>query len=592
MPPPDLDRMFAEARAAWETSDLHRARRLLGELVRHAPRNAEVLHLIGLVADAGGQHELAARAFADAVRLAPDRAAIRSDYAGFLAAHGQAEAAIAQYDAALAVDPGQLAIAYNRAATLGEMGDYDAAEAAMAALEPSLAEVPDYWAGRAETSRRAGELVAALEQSERTLAVQPGHAAALRCRALATEELQADEAGRALGAALAKLPTDPALILAAARSSAREGNTQGAETLLGRAVEQRPLWSEGHEALSAQRHRRGDPDFDRSFGSAIAAQPDQPALWRSRARFHAGLDAPDTAADIARAMLRRFPDDEETLLAAAIHLGAAGDSSSAGPIFARLKADTLARLRAEARHALRIGDPTRAEALLARAIGKDDSDIAAWALRDLAWRLLDDPRREWLHGQPGLVSEHALSLDPGEIDAIASHLRALHTGSRQPWGQSVRGGSQTEGRLFSRPDKAIGKLRDAIAAAIETARATLPPVDSKHPLLRHRDGPFRFAGTWSIRLTASGFHASHLHPEGLMSSACYLALPDDLGHDDAGCFELGRPPSDLGLDLPPLRTIRPAPGKLILFPSTFYHGTRPFAEGERLTVAFDLVSRR
>jgi len=77
-----------------------------------------------------------------------------------------------------------------------------------------------------------------------------------------------------------------------------------------------------------------------------------------------------------------------------------------------------------------------------------------------------------------------------------------------------------------------------------------------------------------------------------MSSACYLALPHDLGHDDAGCFELGRPPSDLGLDLPPLRTIRPAPGKLILFPSTFDHGTRPFAEGERLTVAFDLVSRR
>jgi hypothetical protein len=44
------------------------------------------------------------------------------------------------------------------------------------------------------------------------------------------------------------------------------------------------------------------------------------------------------------------------------------------------------------------------------------------------------------------------------------------------------------------------------------------------------------------------------------------------------------------VDLPPFRTIEPKPGRLALFPSYMWHGTRPFAEGERMTVAFD-VSR-
>jgi hypothetical protein len=41
--------------------------------------------------------------------------------------------------------------------------------------------------------------------------------------------------------------------------------------------------------------------------------------------------------------------------------------------------------------------------------------------------------------------------------------------------------------------------------------------------------------------------------------------------------------------LPPLATVEPKPGRLVLFPSFLFHGTRPFASGERLTIAFDLV---
>ncbi|HYD23379.1 MAG TPA: putative 2OG-Fe(II) oxygenase [Croceibacterium sp.] len=38
-----------------------------------------------------------------------------------------------------------------------------------------------------------------------------------------------------------------------------------------------------------------------------------------------------------------------------------------------------------------------------------------------------------------------------------------------------------------------------------------------------------------------------------------------------------------------MRTIEPRPGRLVLFPSAMWHGTRPFPAGERLTVAFDVA---
>jgi hypothetical protein len=57
-----------------------------------------------------------------------------------------------------------------------------------------------------------------------------------------------------------------------------------------------------------------------------------------------------------------------------------------------------------------------------------------------------------------------------------------------------------------------------------------------------------------------------------------------------GWLEVGGPPGGLDVPVEPLRRIEPVPGRLALFPSYLFHGTRPFAEGERLTAAFDVVA--
>ena len=185
-----------------------------------------------------------------------------------------------------------------------------------------------------------------------------------------------------------------------------------------------------------------------------------------------------------------------------------------------------------------------------------------------------------------------LPLDRSIFQALIARLEGLHDASGRPigHGQSVRGGSQTRGGLFQRMEPEIRAFLRAIEDMIEDYRHALPSEDPTHPLLRHRDRAWAIKGSWSIRMQGSGRHVAHIHPQGVLSSAAYLVLPDDLGGDSgAGCLELGGPPADLPINLPPVHLITPEAGFCALFPSTLFHGTRPFAAGHRMTIAFDVA---
>ncbi|MDP5103873.1 MAG: putative 2OG-Fe(II) oxygenase, partial [Erythrobacter sp.] len=336
---------------------------------------------------------------------------------------------------------------------------------------------------------------------------------------------------------------------------------------------------------------------------AAARVPQDPNIAATHIETLAGLDFAREAADIAAAARRRFPNEPHFALLEAIHAGSAGDDARADAIFASLQDQRPLRLLHEARHRLRRRDPAAAERLLASALIAEPWDISAWALRGIAWRMLGDDRAAWLHEQAELVQLRPLAGDAGLIDAAIAALRKVHETSPMPLGQSLRGGTQTRGILFQRRETVLAELHGAIRATLENYRAALPPGDGSHPLLRHRSAAWQLAGSWSVRLTDGGaggsgdYHTAHIHPQGLVSSALYLVVPD-AAHDPAaqrGWLEIGRPPSDLRLDLEPLRVIQPRPGHLALFPSTLYHGTTPFGvesngiTAERLTVAFDVV---
>jgi uncharacterized protein (TIGR02466 family) len=94
---------------------------------------------------------------------------------------------------------------------------------------------------------------------------------------------------------------------------------------------------------------------------------------------------------------------------------------------------------------------------------------------------------------------------------------------------------------------------------------------------------------WCVVLGSGGRQIPHIHPEA--SGVYYPKVPAGLGASEAGALEFGEPDAPFPAPISaPRLSVRPEEGLSVLFPSYFYHRTLPFqAEGQRITIAFDLV---
>jgi tetratricopeptide (TPR) repeat protein len=425
-------------------------------------------------------------------------------------------------------------------------------------------------------------------------AAQAAPADPLIAHSHARAALEAGAPAAALFAAAARLaPQDGNVMLGHAAALLHEGQPANAAALLEAALASNPLWVEGHRSLAALRGQLGKDPLA-SAAQALARHPEQPALHHlaiSLALQARDLERARAAATTATSVLgsQRWLTIMTAHIASEQGALAEADSlfSAAGPIADTHEAWT------QARHLLRAQRPDRAATLAEAWLGKP-GDHAIWPYLALAWRMTGDPRHQWLEGDPRLVGVYGLGLAPAELAALADHLRGLHFATAAPLDQSVRGGTQTDGNLLLRAEAPIRDLRKRLLATVERHVAQLPPPEPGHPTLLATRTPLRIAGSWSVRLTDAGFHTDHVHPQGWFSSALYLALPKTLGDgaaDHAGWLSLGEA-RDLVPHLAPLRLIEPQPGRLVLFPSSMWHGTRPFPAGERLTAAFDIARPR
>ena len=219
------------------------------------------------------------------------------------------------------------------------------------------------------------------------------------------------------------------------------------------------------------------------------------------------------------------------------------------------------------------------------------------AMQATALRLLNDPRYEAVCDYDKMVLSTPLETPPGWPDLasflteVTSHLLALHNphGHRLLY-QSLRQGTETTQDLSRSRDPVIQALFHAFAAPIARYRDHIG--HGKDALRRRNQGASRFNGSWSVRLHRAGYHTSHVHPRGWISSACYIQLPDSMrtGHTAEGILSFGAPGMITTPSLDAELWVRPEVGQLVLFPSYFWHGTLPFhSEQPRLTVAFDVV---
>ncbi|WP_394270399.1 putative 2OG-Fe(II) oxygenase [Qipengyuania sp.] len=504
---------------------------------------------------------------------------------------GLADRAAAAFAAARALAPQEAEYAINHAIALERTG---AAGAALAALDQVAQGKRDarYWSVAGSCARSAGDLARAAACYDRALALENNRALALKGRARVALERGEDDAEARYRAAISVTPGDRELWLGRAYALSEAGDLPAALSIAQAIVGQAPGWIDGLRLLAELRLAKGDPDFDSHFIAVAGKAPDDPAIPLAHLALLENVERFAAAHDVAARAGRAFPDRPEFPVLAAAMASAAGELDEASRLFAALPAAGARPTIERARHALRLGDGAQATALLTSVTAEPQAAHAAYALLSIAWRMTGDPRAEWLHGQEGLVALLPLRDAETVLPAAIARLKVLHDRAAFPLGQSLRGGTQTRHRLFDRHEPEFAALKTAILATVEDYRAGLPPRDGAHPLLRHREAPWPMAGSWSVRLTGGAdFHASHIHPQGILSSALYLLLPDRAGlARGEGWLELGRPPADLRLDLGPVTSLHPREGYLALFPSTLYHGTTPFAQGRRMTVAFDIAA--
>ena len=353
-----------------------------------------------------------------------------------------------------------------------------------------------------------------------------------------------------------------------------------------------PQWAAGHvhyAQLAAMCGRAAEAMA--TVEPALARSPADPDLWVAAIQILNRAERFDEAWRLADRAIAATRDEGRFALIRAAALSDSRCDEQAALAFARLgEPRNVHHAVLLARQLVRAGNWRVLGVLADRWMQGDDAHLF-WPYAAIAWRQAGDPRWEWLEGQDGLVQV----LDLGaavDFGALAADLRRIHARSGRFLDQSVRGGTQTDGPLFSRIEPAIRQLRAAVVTAVEEYRAKLPPPDPTHPMLRRaRDRPVRFAGSWSVRLSGQGFHSQHVHPQGWISSALYVDVPAHLSGSE-GWLTLGEPQPSLGSGLQPFRTVEPRIGRLVLFPSMMWHGTVPFAAGERLTTAFDVAPPR
>ncbi|MEM9532994.1 MAG: tetratricopeptide repeat protein [Pseudomonadota bacterium] len=465
----------------------------------------------------------------------------------------------------------------------------------------------------------AGHYEPAMVQVQELLNRNPADGEAWRLAGLAfLGNQQLEQAEQALSQARSLSPENPAVRLARAQLAQESGDSQHclrltrglenetavllrarafrdsdmpgeAQATLRAYLTHDPTASSVHALLARLSYLDQEPDWSADLAQAIAAHPDHVPLRLTYAGALKGAGELAQARTELLVGIERQPAYELYLMLADCHLEG-GDNPAALQAAERARALApqhceFSRQRIDALLAVGSFDEARGllESLLHAAPG-DQRHLARYAT---LLRAVNDPRAKLLFDPERLV--HVVDrVGAADLAPLTTALAAEHQRSGPPLDQSLRGGSQTARSLLQlRGDviqTLIGDLKDAVRAWAQHL-----PREPGHPFdQRLKTGDPHLRGCWSVCLNSGGHHVDHIHSQGVVSAVYYVSVPQgcrDRGH--AGWLRFGRP----RFPMPGVEAalhVEPRPGRLVLFPSYFWHGTEPFAdESPRLTVAFD-----
>lgn len=576
------------------------ARAALLEVVSAAPDFTDAHWLLAGVLFESGDPGGALNELHAVIRLDPNRVAAHVMAGRVLAALGRLDEAAKSFRRALEIqrDPA------TAAALARILIAQNQAEDACSVVEPYLASnaPPDLLLLHGHALMMLKRPERASESFGRLVAVAPRNSdARLRFSAALCDSGKYAEAEAQVRSAIAQGSDVPEARFVLGRALMGQNRMGEAEPELRRVVRANPLHVGAQNNLCELLWMRsGDvAAAGAEIDAALHNHPGLSPLRISKARLLLGAEDPAGAMQEIEKGLAITPDDLDLNLAAA-QTALGHDAHRALVHSARalqLAPGNLHALSAYGDALLATGDAGQAIAVATELLRVQPEDGRGIALLASARRMAGDPRTRELFDYDNFVRAQLIDVPAGwqslrdYLHELAAALHRLHSLKMHPIGQSLRGGSQLELDFDDAGEPAIAAFPRAIHGPISRYVEALG--HGADPMRKRNIGRFRIRGAWSVRLKPNGFHVNHFHPEGWISSACYIELPpaiDAQGHE--GWLQLGEPGFKTQPPLPPERFVKPEPGLLALFPSYMWHGTIPFSgdDGQsRLTIAFDVV---
>ena len=603
-----LARILQRAADAIRRGDHIAAGELLRSVTGPAADHPDRLQLLGLVYRAQDEPEAAETAFRASLRVAPNQSAVLNNLGNLLLSQGRRDEAQDCYRQAIKIAPQTADAHRNLGLMLADDGLYARAEQSLRKALDFQPRDAGAWTTLGHCCQQQDRLEAAAEAYQAALKVRPGYANALAGLGYTLRLMdRLADAQICYDAALRAAPQSHGIAVGRAALDVNLGRTEEAEHRYRQVLAADPLNIDAHRELNEMLWQMGRTgEHGESLRHALQAHPHNGTLLLACCEALAGAGRHDEILE----MLQRFAgasgagagkEDPRLIAARARAEAAIGRHDEAMGLFDRARVllpDSGELALDHAQLAIVLGDYRLALQALEQMERAEPDNQLMWACRGTCWRLLRDERAEWLNDTSRFVRTAAIPCPPGfpSLEAFLSELTLLltrlHTTRVAPSSQTLRGGTQTFGRLFHRRDALIGLLAEALSTTISQYLEQLPH-DPGHPLLRRNTGQFRFSGSWSVRLADGGYHVNHVHPQGWLSSVFYVSVPDDLGssvEDPAGWLKIGETSLGLGEREAIDRLVQPVAGELTLFPSYTWHGTVPFhSTVPRLTSPFDVV---
>jgi uncharacterized protein (TIGR02466 family) len=172
--------------------------------------------------------------------------------------------------------------------------------------------------------------------------------------------------------------------------------------------------------------------------------------------------------------------------------------------------------------------------------------------------------------------------------ALAAYIQDHKSLLTNPVRKATTGGEQT-GELNPADNAELSVFEELANGLVQdTVRQYRAAGYSAHPALAFAAEAWTLR-IWATVLQAGGHQTPHLHPMAWLSGVYYVQLPNDL--ESTGGLEFGSPPKHLFVNSEPETfPVNPREGRLVVFPSYFYHCTKPFvSEQPRISIAFDVI---